>query len=81
MYANTVYNNTLNASPPSATRATQNANLGLRPLVAFCSATFFCARKNAVRFSSSGAKKKSFTAGTLSDQKCGKIQIRYIWNK
>jgi hypothetical protein len=26
--------------------------------VAFCSATFFCARKNATRFSSSGAKKR-----------------------
>jgi len=28
------------------------------PFVAFCFATFFCVRKNAARFSSSGAKKR-----------------------
>jgi len=28
------------------------------PFVLFCSATFFCARKNAPHFSSSGAKKR-----------------------
>jgi len=28
------------------------------PFVLFCSATFFCARKNAAHFSSSGAKKR-----------------------
>jgi len=31
---------------------------GLCPFVAFCSATFFCARKNASHFSLSGAKKR-----------------------
>jgi len=36
-------------------------------LCGFYSATFFCARKNAARFSSSGAKKTSLTAGTLSE--------------
>ena len=28
------------------------------PFVGFCSATFFCARKNATHFSSSGTKKR-----------------------
>jgi len=33
--------------------------LGARtPFVVFCSATFFCARKNATHFSLSGAKKR-----------------------
>jgi hypothetical protein len=31
---------------------------GLRPFVVFCSATFFCAHKNATHFSLSGAKKR-----------------------
>jgi len=31
---------------------------GLRPFVVYCSATFFCARKNASHFSLSGAKKR-----------------------
>jgi hypothetical protein len=56
--AQTTHNRSLNASPPSAARATQNASRGLRPFVAFCSATFFCARKNASHFSLSGAKKR-----------------------
>jgi hypothetical protein len=31
---------------------------GLAPSARFCSATFFCARKNASHFSLSGAKKR-----------------------
>jgi hypothetical protein len=31
---------------------------GLAPSARFCSATFFCARKNATHFSLSGAKKR-----------------------
>jgi hypothetical protein len=36
------------------------------PFVVFCSATFFCARKNVSHFSFSSAKKRQFTAGTVS---------------
>jgi hypothetical protein len=32
--------------------------VGLAPFVVFCSATFFCARKNAAHFSLSGEKKR-----------------------
>jgi len=36
----------------------RKTTVGLAPFVLFCSATFFCARKNASHFSSSGAKKR-----------------------
>jgi hypothetical protein len=41
----------------TAARATQN-NSRASPFMLFCSATFFCARKNASHFSLSGAKKR-----------------------
>jgi hypothetical protein len=40
-----------------AARATKNTSRAL-PFVVFFSATFFCARKNASHFSSSGTKKR-----------------------
>jgi len=36
----------------------RKTTVGLAPFVLFCSATFFCARKNASHFSLSGAKKR-----------------------
>jgi hypothetical protein len=36
----------------------RNTPVGLAPFVVYCSATFFCARKNASHFSLSGAKKR-----------------------
>jgi len=43
--------------------------------VSFCSATFFCARKNAARFSSSGAKKRR-----LPPERYAKYQIELFVN-
>jgi hypothetical protein len=57
VYGQTAYNRTVTASPPSAARATKNRSRAT-PFVRFFSATFFCARKNAPHFSSSGAKKR-----------------------
>jgi len=44
----------------------RNTPIGASPLCGFCSATFFCARKNASHFSLSGAKKRQLP-GTLND--------------
>jgi hypothetical protein len=41
----------------TAARATKNTSRAM-PFVVFFSATFFCARKNASHFSSSGTKKR-----------------------
>jgi hypothetical protein len=65
MYGHTAYNRTVTASPPYGGSGYAKHQSGLCPFVVFCSATFFCARKNALHFSLSGAKKTSVTAGTL----------------
>jgi hypothetical protein len=52
--------------------------VGLAPFVVFCSATFFCARKNASHFSSSGAKKRSHTAGTLYEMPAQHFQKIFV---
>jgi hypothetical protein len=43
------------------------------PFVVFCSATFFCARKNASHFSLSGAKKRQ-----LQPERYAKRQPKYF---
>jgi hypothetical protein len=53
---------------------------GLAPSARFCSATFFCARKNASHFSLSGAKKTSVTAKTLGEMLAELVGI-YKGNK
>jgi hypothetical protein len=57
-YRQTAYNRTVTASPPVGGSGYTKHQSGLCPFVVFCSATFFCARKNAPHFSSSGAKKR-----------------------
>jgi len=42
-----------------------NTPVGLMPFVMVCPATFFCARKNALHFSSSGAKKRQLYRNML----------------
>jgi hypothetical protein len=54
----TAYNKAVTASPPYGGSGYTKTQSGLRPFVRFCSATFFCARKNASHFSLSGAKKR-----------------------
>jgi hypothetical protein len=51
-------NRSVYASPPVGGSGYAKTQSGLRPFVRFCSATFFCARKNASHFSLSGAKKR-----------------------
>jgi hypothetical protein len=51
-------NRSVTASPPFGGSGYEKTQSGLRPFVRFFSATIFCARKNAARFSSSGAKKR-----------------------
>jgi hypothetical protein len=58
MYGYTAHNRSVNASPPYGGSGYAKRQSGLRPFVAFRSATFFCARKNAPHFSLSGAKKR-----------------------
>jgi hypothetical protein len=58
MYGTTAYNRTVTASPPYGGSGYTKHQSGLRPFVVFCSATVFCARKNAPHFSLSGAKKR-----------------------
>jgi hypothetical protein len=58
VYGKPAHNRTVTASPPYGSSGYAKRQSGLRPFVVFCSATFFCARKNATHFSSSGAKKR-----------------------
>jgi hypothetical protein len=51
------YNRIVNVRRLTAARL-RKTPVGLAPFVVFCSATFFCARKNAAHFSLSGAKKR-----------------------
>jgi hypothetical protein len=70
----TAHNRTVTVRRLTAARL-RKTPVGLAPFVVFCSATFFCARKNASHFSLSGAKKTSYTAKTLGDIQIGKIRI------
>ena len=45
------------------------------PFVGFCSATFFCARKNASHFSLSGTKKRRIPRTISETRKKTKIQL------
>jgi hypothetical protein len=58
VYGITAHKKAVTASSPVGGSGYTKTQSGLRPFVAFCSATFFCARKNASHFSSSGAKKR-----------------------
>ena len=58
VYAQTTHNRSVTASPPYGGSGYTKTQSGLCPFVRFCSATFFCARKNAPHFSLSGAKKR-----------------------
>jgi hypothetical protein len=54
----TAYNRTVTARRPVRAARLRKTPVGLTPFVVFCSATVFCARKNAAHFSLSGAKKR-----------------------
>jgi hypothetical protein len=58
IYGTTAHNGTVTASPPISGSGYTKHQSGLCPFVVFCSATFFCTRKNASHFFSSGAKKR-----------------------
>jgi len=73
-YGHTSYNRSVYASPPSAARATKN-RVRASPSARFFVATFFCARKNASHFSSSGAKKRHIQPERYTTfEQCGKIE-------
>jgi hypothetical protein len=52
------HNRTVTVRRPVRAARLRKTPVGLTPFVVFCSATFFCARKNATHFSLSGAKKR-----------------------
>ena len=54
----TAHNTRLAHNSLSAVMASAKHQSALRAFVVFCYSTFFCARKNASHFSSSGTKKR-----------------------
>ena len=65
----TAHNRSVTVRRLSAARL-RKIPVGAAPLCGFCSATFFCARKNAARFSSSGAKKNVTYRRNVIRTKC-----------
>jgi hypothetical protein len=56
--AKTTHNRSVTALPPFGGSSYAKLQSALSAFVEFCSATFFCARKNASHFSVSGTKKR-----------------------